>query len=335
MLLSDFGRKNLGNNGRITLDRITDDIFGYNGSVIFPDGKYILNHQKVQRSEEDREYYLAKYVVLSKAVAGDEETLQRIFNAMFIRHTDYDPEDVYPDDPYGYNPFAIAREAEERVNSAKKEKDRRIAALNAGYTVIDFMIADGLLVPVLDTERTFAYDESPQRLFTNVRINATRRLLLSPSDPVVVNGSEIKYQKGVPGKIKQFLSSSRYELFQAQRDDAFMVHLIDVDGSREEMIYASRDGSSVVLQIGSDGFPGTAQYHLREPNELPRTFYRIIDGWGSARDPETQHETWDGKSGHVTRFDIDVSTFNGITHKHESFTNVFGLVKLIQDVKFP
>ena len=126
MLLIDFGRRNLGNDGRVTLDRITDDIFGYNGSVIFPDGKYILNHQKVQGSEEDREYYLAKYVVLSKAVAGDEETLKRIFNAMFIRHTDYGPEDVHPDDPYGYNPFAIAREAGERVNSAKKEKDKSL-----------------------------------------------------------------------------------------------------------------------------------------------------------------------------------------------------------------
>lgn len=332
MLLSNFGQRNLRDGGRVTLDKITDDMFVYSGSVIFPDGKYVLDHQKVQRCKEDREYYLTKYVILSKAVAGDEKTLERIFKMRFIRHTDYGPEDVHPDDPYGFNPFALAREAEESVNYAKKENERRISALNAGYTVIDFMIADGLLVPVLNTEQTFAYDNSPKRLFTNVRINATRRLLLSPSDPVVVNGSEMKHQDGVSNEIKQFIGNSRYDLCKAQGHNTVMVHLTDAEGSGEEMIYASREGSSVVLQIGKGRYPGTVQYHLREPNKLPRTFYRIVDGWGSNWDAGLDRETLDGRSGYVTNFHIDVSTFNGITHQYEPFTYIFGLVKLIQDV---
>ncbi len=120
ILLSEFGRRRFGEGGRIIFDKITEDIFSYEGSVIFPDGRYILDHQKVDRCEEDRDYYLQKYIILSKAVSGEEEALKNIFGMMFRRYTDYGPEDVRPDDPYGYNPFAILREAEEKVRKRKK-----------------------------------------------------------------------------------------------------------------------------------------------------------------------------------------------------------------------
>ncbi len=204
--------------------------------------------------------------------------------------------------------------------------------MEAGYTIIDFMIADKLLVPIIGVERDFNYDASPDWMFTNVWLNAARRSMLPQSSQIILGGSEIKSQCSFPDKVMDLLSDSLYYLSQSKGDPAQIAHLVDVEGSREEIIYANHERSSVVLHIGAGGYPGKVQYHLSEPDELPRTLYRIVDGWGSAWDSEAQPERWGGNEGYTTSFHISSDAFDGTTHKHEPFTNIFGLVKLIQDV---